>query len=198
MVVLLDPWIVLVTFKYDTILHILFYPVVLNDSIRPKPILGENVDPASVTSSDFVHNYIWICANSLYTDLALYELTQLNLSLATSLDFDSRAIDVVEQTPDDAWLGVDSLQVYTYEWTVENFVILDLYSAVSLWNDMHSSLLEIRKPTVWNLSIWVDWKNSSTVISLVSNEVTSNEIIRCLRKRYNCWKLLVKTVWDSL
>jgi hypothetical protein len=105
----------LVTFKYDTILHILFYPVVLNDSIRPKPILGENVDPASVTSSDFVHNYIWICANSLYTDLALYELTQLNLSLATSLDFDSRAIDVVEQTPDDAWLGVDSLQVYTYE-----------------------------------------------------------------------------------
>ena len=115
MVVLFDPCKVLVTFKYDSILHILFYPVVLNDSIRPKPIFGENVDPTSVTSSDFVHNYIWICANSLYTDLALYELTQLNLGLASSLHFDSRAVDVVEKTPDDAWLSVYSLQVHTYE-----------------------------------------------------------------------------------
>ena len=114
-VILIHPCEVLITLKYYSILHVLFNPVVLNQSIRSQPILGLNVNAVVVTFPYLVHYNIGIAADGIDAYLALNELTELDLGLVAPLHLNSMSVDVVEETAEDLRFGVDTLEVNTHQ-----------------------------------------------------------------------------------
>lgn len=76
----------------------------------------------------------------MHTNFALNELAQLYFGSISSLDFDSGAVNVVEQASQDLWLRVDTLDVNSNKRTVENLGVLNHYSVVPFRYDVHASL----------------------------------------------------------
>lgn len=95
-VVLLDSSEVLITLKYNSVLHVLLDPVVLYDCIRTKSVLGLDIHTTGVTASDFIHYDVRIRTDGVDTYLALDELAQLYSGSTSPLNFDPRSVDVIE------------------------------------------------------------------------------------------------------
>jgi hypothetical protein len=198
MMVLLNSWKVLIAFEDDAILHIFLNPVVFDYRIRAEAILCHDMDTHLVASSDLVHNYIRVRTNCLYTNLALDEFRQLDFGFVTPLNFDTGSVYIIEQTANDAWLGVDTLKINTAKGTVEDFIVLNDDTAVPFRDNVHSSLGKVGKPTVRNLYIWIYRKQGSRVICFVSNEIATDEIIRRLWESDYRRKFLIESVWNRL
>jgi len=80
--------------------------------------------------------------------------------------------------------------------TIENIRVLNDDSVVPLADDMHGSLLEIGKLCVRALEIRIDRNYTSSVISLVSDKFTTNQIYGGGRKTYKTCEFLIQFIWD--
>jgi len=63
---------------------------------------------------------------------------------------------------------------------------------------VHSSLSEVRKPTVRDLGVRVDRNQAGSLVLLITDEVTPQEVEGSLRKRNDSYKLLLQVVWDGV
>lgn len=113
-VVLLNSAEVLFSLDSDSILEVLFNPVVPNDCIRAQAILCKDMDSIFLILLDFVHENVRIGRDSLDSHLALADLTELDLRLVTPLNLDSRTIYVSDVAPQDLWLSIHTLEVQAY------------------------------------------------------------------------------------
>jgi len=97
-VVFLNSSEVLITFKNDSVLHVFLDPVVLYAGVRAQSVLGLDVDSAGVAAPDFVHYDVGVRTDGVDADFTLQELAKLYFGSTSSLHFDSRTVNVVEET----------------------------------------------------------------------------------------------------
>jgi hypothetical protein len=58
---------------------------------------------------DLIHENVWVSRDGLNANLALTDLTKLDFGLISSLDLDTRSVNMRNVTPEDLWLRVDPL-----------------------------------------------------------------------------------------
>ena len=154
--VLLNASIVLISFKKYSVSIVLLHPVVFDHSIRSKAILGAYMNANVPTLLYLIHVYNRISTDGHYTNFALLELAQLYPGLAASLDLDSRTINIIDHASCYARFWIDTLEVHSYEGAVEHLGVGDVYTAIPLRHNVHSSLVKVRKPAVRDLSVCID------------------------------------------
>ena len=147
---------------------------------------------------NFVHHYIRICTDSLDPVLIFIDFTKLDFNAIASLDFYSRAVNIIDSASKDLGLSVDTLGIDSHKWTVEDVTILNYNSIFSLRDDMHSSLLEVGESAIRDLKITIDGNDSSGLISLIANEITANKIKWRMRKSYKGSEFLLKSFGNGL
>ena len=138
----------------------------------------------------FVHYNLRICTYRLNSSFTFWNITEPNFCFIASLYFDCWTIYFLKSTSNNIWFWIHTLKVDTNKTTTENFTILNHYSTISLRYNVSGSLHKIWKSAVWNLSVSIYWKNSTCMVSFISNKITTDKIIRSLRKSYNCRKFL--------
>jgi hypothetical protein len=130
----------------------------------------------------------------LDTNLALTDVAELNLGFVSSLNFNSRTIDMSNVASKNLWLRIYSLEIKSNEGAGEKGTVLDHNTVVSLGDDVHSSLLEVRKATVGDLDVTVDGDGTRGLIGLVSNKVTADQVDTASGKTYQSCEFLIETV----
>ena len=198
MVILFDSSVVFFTFNSDTIFQVLFNPVVPYDSIWPQPILGDNMDSIFLVFPDHIHENIGVATDRVNTSGALSDFAKLNLSMRSSLDFNSRALNMRNIASKDLRLGVHSLDIDSNKGAWENMRVLNHNSVVSFRNDMQSSLLEIWKSAIRNLQITVYSDSTCGMICFISDKVTTDHVDWTSWESYESCELLVEPVRNWL
>jgi hypothetical protein len=73
--VLLNPGIVLFALNRDTVLQVLFNPIVSDDGVRSEVVLRKNLDSNVFILANLIHHDVWVSAYSLHSHMALRDLT---------------------------------------------------------------------------------------------------------------------------
>lgn len=186
------------TFAANSIFKIFFDIVVSYDSIRSQLILGQNMDSIALVFPNFVEHNKWIRTYRLNTILTFLDFTQLNFRSISSLNSNSWTFNLTNFASDNLRLSTNALQIDSNQLTIENIWVLNDDSVVPLADDMHGSLLEIGKLCVRALEIRIDWNYSSSVIGLVSDKFTTNQIYGGGRKTNKTCEFLIQFIWDWL
>ena len=80
--------------------------------------------------------------------MALRNFTKLNFGAAASLNFNSWTFNVLNGTPENLRLTIDTLQVNAYERALKNMIVLNHDSVVSFRDNVHSTLPELGESAV--------------------------------------------------
>lgn len=151
---------ILLSFQRYSVFEILFNPVITNDRIRPESIFGDNLDAILLIPPDLIHHYVGIRASRLDPHLAIRDLTQLNLSPASSLHLNPRSFNFADFAPQNLWLGIDPLNIKAHKLAIGNDTILNHNPIISLGYQVQGSLIEVCKSAIRNLHIRVDANES--------------------------------------
>ena len=160
MMVLFDSCKILLSLNGDSVLQVFFHPIIPDASIRPESIFGENMNSVFFIFLNFVHENVWVSRDGLDAHLALAYIAQLDLGFVTSLDFDSRAINVSDIASQDLRLGIHTLEVKSDERAGKKVTILYHHTIVPFRDYVHGSLLEVGETTIRHLDITVDGNGS--------------------------------------
>jgi transketolase C-terminal domain/subunit len=93
-------------------------------------------------------------------------------------------------------LGVHSLKIKSDQRAGKEVTILDHNTIVSLGDDVHSSLLEVGETTVGDLDITVYGDGARSLISLVTNEITTDQVDAATWKTDKSSEFLIKAIGD--
>ena len=145
---------------------------------------------------NLIHENVWISRDRLNSNLALTDITQLNLGLVAPLNFDTWSIYMCDVASENLWLGVDSLKIKSHQGTGKKVTILDHNTVVSLGDNVHSSLLEVGETTVGDLDITVYGDGARSLISLVTNEITTDQVDAATWKTDKSSEFLIEAIGD--
>ena len=99
---------------------------------------------------------------------------------------------------EDLRLRIDTLKIKANKRAGKEIAVLNDHTVIPLWNDVHGTLFEVWKSAIWNLNVTVDRDGPRGLISLISNEITSNKIDTTSRKTDESGELLIETIGDWL
>lgn len=119
MVILLNASKVFFALDGNTFFKVLFDPIVSNDSIGSKIILGYDLNTVLFVFPDFVHHDVRVRTDGLNTDPAVIDFTKLNSALVSSLNLNTRSLNLTDIASENLWLSIDALQVNTNKRTTE-------------------------------------------------------------------------------
>ena len=91
------------------VLVVLFDPVVLHHGVRPQAVFGADMDAVLFVAPDLVHEDDWVGTLRHDSRLTIRYFAQLYFGFVTSLDFDSWAVDVFDDAPQNLWLRIHAL-----------------------------------------------------------------------------------------
>lgn len=152
-VILFNSGVVLLALNGNAIFKILLNPVVPDHGVRSQVVLGQDLNAHVFALPDLIHHDIRVGTYCLNANLALCDLAQLDFGTIPSLNFYARAFYILDGRSEHLRLTIYSLEVDANQRALEYVVILDHHAVVPFRDDMKSSLLEIRKPTVGNLQV---------------------------------------------
>jgi len=94
------------------------------------------------------------------------------------------------------WLRVYTLKIKSDQRAGKEITILDHNTVVSLGDNVHSSLLEVGETTVGDLDITVDGDGARGLISLVTNEITADQVDAAAWKTDKSSEFLIEAIGD--
>lgn len=148
MMIFLHLGVVFLSFKCNAVFEILLHPIIPNNSIRPQVVLSVYVDTEFSVFCDFVHHNVGVGADGLDSMLVFIYFAELNLSLITSINLNTRPLNVVDSAPEDLGFGVYSLAVNTHKLTIKEVTILNYHSVLSFGDEVDGSLFVVRESAV--------------------------------------------------
>ena len=143
---------------------------------------------------DHIHENVWITTHRVNTCSAFGDFAKLYFSVRSSLDFNSRTLNMRNVASKNLRLSIHTLDVDSDRRTWENMWVLNHNSVVPFRNDMQSSLFEVRKPAIGNLQITVYSDSTSGVICFISNKITSDHVDWTSWESYESCELLIEPV----